>query len=37
MSIRRTAPASAAPVRRTASPVQGNLAMKQNDDDWSTF
>jgi methyl-accepting chemotaxis protein len=37
MSIRRAAPASAAPVRRAASPVQGNLAMKQNDDDWSSF
>ena len=37
MSIRRAAPASAAPARRAASPVQGNLAMKQNDDDWSSF
>ncbi|WP_322964019.1 methyl-accepting chemotaxis protein [Sphingomonas fuzhouensis] len=35
--MRRAAPAAAAPARRAASPVQGNLAVKQDDDDWSSF
>ncbi|MDZ7281785.1 methyl-accepting chemotaxis protein [Sphingomonas sanguinis] len=35
--MRRAAPPAPAPARRAASPVQGNLAMKQDEDDWSSF
>ncbi len=41
VSMRRAAPPvpapAPAPMRRAPSPVQGNLAMKQDEDDWSSF
>ncbi|MEJ8630537.1 methyl-accepting chemotaxis protein [Sphingomonas sp. I4] len=35
--MRRAASPAPAPVRRAAAPVQGNLAVKPSDDDWSSF